>query len=342
MEKELILNVQKLRGEGKSFGEIGKELLITKSQARYCSNINIEEYDAKKASREKYIDSVCELASKCTNINQILRILGKKSTNEYYKQINRILEEKGVDTSHFIENERYSVLSKEKIPINKLLVSGSTIGSSKLRDRILNERIKEHRCERCKRTEWEGESIPLQLHHINGDRTDNRIENLQLLCPNCHSLTDNYCGRKLKKVKEKHYSTKSSKIISKEQLINDLKDFGSFKAVGEKYKVSDKTIVKWCEKYLLPTKSKNMREYIRSMFGDIRWKFSSGNENALRKYQKDNFRKIILLDNFGNVEKIYNSLKELTNDGFDSKGVYRVCKGELKKHRHRTFKFLEN
>ena len=342
MDRILIENVQRLRKEGKSFGDIAKELLITKSQARYCSSINIEEYDAKKASREKYIDSVCELASKCTNINQILRILGKKSTNEYYKQINRILEENGVDTSHFIYNEKFTPNGfQEKKPISIYLVNGSTISIPKLRNRLLKEGIKEHRCERCKRTEWEGQPIPLQLHHINGNRSDNRLENLQMICPNCHSLTDNYCGRKLKKVKEKHYSTKSSKIISKEQLINDLKDFGSFKAVGEKYKVSDKTIVKWCEKYLLPTKSKNMREYIRSMFGDIRWKFSSGNENVLRKYQKDNFRKIILLDNFGNVEKIYNSLKELTNDGFDSKGVYRVCKGELKTHKHRKFKFLD-
>ena len=34
--------------------------------------------------------------------------------------------------------------------------------------------------------------IPLELHHINGVHSDNRIENLQLLCPNCHALTDNY------------------------------------------------------------------------------------------------------------------------------------------------------
>jgi len=43
-------------------------------------------------------------------------------------------------------------------------------------------------CERCGRTEWEGEPIPLHLDHINGEATDNRIENLRVLCPNCHAL----------------------------------------------------------------------------------------------------------------------------------------------------------
>ena len=45
---------------------------------------------------------------------------------------------------------------------------------------------------------WLGAKIPLELHHINGDNTDNRIENLQLLCPNCHALTDNYRGKNIK------------------------------------------------------------------------------------------------------------------------------------------------
>ena len=60
-------------------------------------------------------------------------------------------------------------------------------------------RIKEHECEMCKRTTWNGQPIPLELHHIDGDRFHNVIENFQLLCPNCHALTDSYRCRNCRK-----------------------------------------------------------------------------------------------------------------------------------------------
>ena len=61
-----------------------------------------------------------------------------------------------------------------------------------LKTRLLKEGIKEYKCENCENTEWLGASIPLELHHINGNNLDNRLENLQLLCPNCHAFTDTY------------------------------------------------------------------------------------------------------------------------------------------------------
>ena len=57
------------------------------------------------------------------------------------------------------------------------------------------DNLKEKKCERCGRTEWQGFDIPLGIHHKNGDNHDNRIENLEILCPNCHALTDSYRGR---------------------------------------------------------------------------------------------------------------------------------------------------
>lgn len=55
--------------------------------------------------------------------------------------------------------------------------------------------FKERKCEKCGLTSWMNEQIPLELHHIDGDKRNNSLDNLQILCPNCHSLTDNFRGR---------------------------------------------------------------------------------------------------------------------------------------------------
>lgn len=62
--------------------------------------------------------------------------------------------------------------------------------------RLVAAGLKEERCEECGLEEWRGRVVPLALHHVNGDRDDNRIESLQLLCPNCHALTDTFAGRR--------------------------------------------------------------------------------------------------------------------------------------------------
>lgn len=64
-----------------------------------------------------------------------------------------------------------------------------------LKDRLIKAGIKENRCERCGISEWRGKPLSMQLHHINGDGLDNRLENLELLCANCHSQTSTYGGR---------------------------------------------------------------------------------------------------------------------------------------------------
>lgn len=68
--------------------------------------------------------------------------------------------------------------------------------SSKVRTRILAAGIKEHECEKCHSTEWLGEPIPLELHHKDGNHHNHKLENLEILCPNCHSLTPNHSKKK--------------------------------------------------------------------------------------------------------------------------------------------------
>ena len=68
------------------------------------------------------------------------------------------------------------------------------VQTNKLRIKLIKEGLKLPICERCKNSKWEGQQIPLEVHHIDGDKTNNKLENLQLLCPNCHSLTETYRG----------------------------------------------------------------------------------------------------------------------------------------------------
>jgi hypothetical protein len=81
------------------------------------------------------------------------------------------------------------------MPIQELLVVGRRTNRSHLKARLLKEGIKENRCEGCGITEWHGKPLSMQFHHINGDGQDNRLENIALLCGNCHSQTDTYGGR---------------------------------------------------------------------------------------------------------------------------------------------------
>jgi hypothetical protein len=83
-----------------------------------------------------------------------------------------------------------------KIPIEALLVVGrKSTSRTHLKTRLIGEGLKENRCEICGIAEWRGKPLSMQLHHVNGDGSDNRLENLQLLFGNCHSQTDNWGGR---------------------------------------------------------------------------------------------------------------------------------------------------
>jgi DNA-binding transcriptional ArsR family regulator len=80
-------------------------------------------------------------------------------------------------------------------PIESYLIADRPHNRGNLKRRLVREGLKEPRCELCGIAEWQGKPLSLALHHINGEGHDNRLENLQLLCPNCHSQTDNFSGR---------------------------------------------------------------------------------------------------------------------------------------------------
>jgi len=78
------------------------------------------------------------------------------------------------------------------------IISGKHKGhytSSRLRKRLIKEGYKKNQCEECNIKEWKGKEITCELHHIDGNRGNNRLENLLILCPNCHSQTPNHSKR---------------------------------------------------------------------------------------------------------------------------------------------------
>ena len=70
-------------------------------------------------------------------------------------------------------------------------------GTNHLKVRLIEEGIKENKCESCGITDWNGRDIVCELDHINGDSSDHRLDNLRILCPNCHSQTETYCRKKV-------------------------------------------------------------------------------------------------------------------------------------------------
>ena len=78
-------------------------------------------------------------------------------------------------------------------------ISVGKVQSNKLRKKLLIEGLKKPVCECCGNSTWNGQQIPLEVHHIDGDKTNNALTNLLMLCPNCHALTPTYRGKNIKK-----------------------------------------------------------------------------------------------------------------------------------------------
>ena len=155
-----------------------------------------------KKSDEEFIEAVRTSKS----IRECLLKLGLVASGGNYSCFHRRVKELNLSIGHF-QDPRYWNKGRKFPPKRDIqeYFNGVPISSNNLKLRLLREGYKEHKCECCGLTEWMNKSIPIELDHINGNSEDNRLENLQILCPNCHAQTITYRGRNKFKYEERNH-----------------------------------------------------------------------------------------------------------------------------------------
>lgn len=214
---------------------------------------------------------------------------GSNSQTAHY-----IIDKFNLDLSQLQINRYAAIMNragKRKIGkegYEKYFIDHSTIKRSRIRKIIIENNLIPYVCSFCGNNgKWLNRDLSLELDHINGVNNDNRLENLRWLCPNCHAITDTYCGKNIKNKSTKtenrceicgqviskrahkcikcYHQTESYKEqrrkkcpVDRQELKNLIRS-QSFLSIGRMYDVSDNTIRVWCNKYALPDKKKDIK-----------------------------------------------------------------------------------
>jgi hypothetical protein len=152
----------------------------------------------------KTTDEEFALAVKTSvSIRDCLLKLNLVAAGGNYKCFHKRVRELGLSISHFVDPKQWNSGKKfgPKRPLSDYLSNSHSISSNALRKRLISEGLKEAKCECCGITEWNGRSAPLELDHIDGNHHNNNLNNLQILCPNCHAQTETYRGKNKRRAK---------------------------------------------------------------------------------------------------------------------------------------------
>lgn len=209
LRKEPI--AQMLR-EGYSYSEIAETLHCSRSTISYhAKNLHLRNMDLQKSSSRYDWEAIQKYHDEGHSLEECARKFGFSLSTW----------SNAVKTGRVVPHYQYRRM------LESLLVEGQPTHSNDLKKKLLDAGLLEYKCRECSISRWNGKPIVLQLDHINGNHDDNRIENLRLLCPNCHSQTETYCSKNRKSFKQPKLSA------SDENAVQKCNDCGQVKPLNE-------------------------------------------------------------------------------------------------------------
>jgi Zn finger protein HypA/HybF involved in hydrogenase expression len=256
------------------------KLILPKTSVLLFDLIFIIKYSIMNSKTDNFSDNeIIGILDQCRSFREVLGKIGYSSNGSGgYSLLKQQLGKRNIQIPkyHYYGDTK----KRSSIPLIEILIENSTYTNrSGLKRRLVNEGLLEYKCKCGNIGLWEGKRLSLQLEHKNGKNNDNRIENLEFLCPNCHSQSEtfsgknNRCSKRVKKIRKsrssdnfcicgnpiKNRSTHCKdchhenlrKIKSRPsygELINDI-TFSNYTSTGKKYGVSDNTIRKWIKIY---------------------------------------------------------------------------------------------
>jgi hypothetical protein len=149
---------------------------------------------------------LCEAVKNSKSWRGVCSKLGLKISGNTYKKLQASSIAYAIDTSHFLGMG----INKGSVSPNRKdasrFFSSKTVKSHILKISLIRDGYKEAKCEICKLEEWLGKDIPIELDHIDGDNKNNKLENLRILCPNCHAMQPTNSGKnkKLKRLQKQN------------------------------------------------------------------------------------------------------------------------------------------
>jgi len=220
-----------------------------------------------------------DVVKKSYSVSEVMRRLGMLFSGGTHGHITKKIKMYEIDTSHFKQQH----MNIGKSPINKKLwqeilikKENSNTERTKLLRRALMESGREYKCEDCGlKDNWNGKPICIQIDHINGNRSDNRLENLRFLCPNCHSQTSTFNVAKTPFRKEK--IKKCIRCGIDFTYNTTRRKYCSVKCANQKECKERKTKIVWPEKNVL------LQMLLESNFTQVAFKLGIS-DNAIRKH----------------------------------------------------------